>query len=35
MFKDGYLDVPEKPGLGIEIDEEPCKESVSRRTRLD
>ena len=25
MFKDGYLDVPEKPGLGIEIDEELVK----------
>ena len=25
IFKDGYLDVPEKPGLGIEIDEELVK----------
>ena len=25
MFKDGYLDVPEKPGLGIEIDEDLVK----------
>ena len=25
MFKDGYLDVPKKPGLGIEIDEDLVK----------
>lgn len=23
-YKDGYIDVPDKPGLGIEIDEEAC-----------
>lgn len=23
-YKDGYLDIPDKPGLGIEIDEEAC-----------
>ena len=25
-YKDGYITVPDKPGIGIEIDEEKCLE---------
>ena len=28
VIKDGYIDVPEKPGLGIELDEEALKDKI-------
>ena len=30
IYKDGYLEVPNKPGLGIELNEEVCRKHLSR-----
>ena len=28
VIKDGYIDVPTKPGLGVELDEEALKDKI-------
>ena len=35
QYKDGYVDVPTKPGLGLEIDEGPRQGSFRRGPALD
>jgi L-alanine-DL-glutamate epimerase-like enolase superfamily enzyme len=29
VYKDGYIEVPDKPGLGIELDEDVCREHLA------
>jgi L-alanine-DL-glutamate epimerase-like enolase superfamily enzyme len=29
IYKDGYLEIPNKPGLGIELNEEVCRKHLS------
>ena len=34
FYKDGYLEIPNKPGLGIELNEEICRKHLSPGSRL-
>jgi L-alanine-DL-glutamate epimerase-like enolase superfamily enzyme len=29
VYKDGYIEVPDKPGLGIELNEDVCREHLA------
>ena len=34
LYKDGYLEIPNKPGLGIELNEEVCRKHLAPGSRL-
>ena len=34
IFKDGYLEIPNKPGLGVELNEEVCRKHLARGSRF-
>jgi galactonate dehydratase len=29
IFKGGYLEIPKKPGIGVELNEEVCRENLA------
>jgi len=34
LYKDGYLEIPNKPGLGIELNEDVCRKHLAPGSRL-